>query len=105
MARKTYKDPKAPIIAPMPLLCWTPGCAYTAMVRRRVGTNAAGGELWRNYCYQCDDKWHHERNRQWCIDNGLETVEKQKAFCKEGFRKGLVKREPAYTREPGSDDE
>lgn len=89
---------------PAPEQCYTPGCAHDARVRRRVGVNAAGGSQWRNLCWSCDDKWHHERHARWCVEKGLETVEAQKAFCRAALKRGIVKRE-VTVREPGDDDE
>jgi hypothetical protein len=69
-----------PIIAPgPPLLCATAGCPYEAKVRRRVDAR------WMNLCCACDDRHMRSENLGWCIEHGLDTAEKQKAFCRKVF--------------------
>ena|SRR3990167_605752 len=88
-----------------PLLCATAGCPYDARVRVRVN------KLWLNLCHACDDKRARADNLKWCLDRGLDTVEKQKAYCREILVKGHFKshqftklREAAgRMREPGED--
>ena len=87
MARKKREEPALPPPLP-PLMCWTPGCPYDARVRRRVGKNAVGAEQWRDYCFQCDDRYHTEESTKWCLERGLDTVEKKRALCLEQLKHG-----------------
>lgn len=96
-------------IAPVrvPLMCATAGCPYDAIVR--VKTN----KLWLNLCHSCDDKRVHKANLEWCLERGLDTPEKQRAYCREILSKEQFKSRAftklrqavAQIREPGQDDE
>lgn len=104
-------QPKAP--EGPPLLCSTAGCPYEARVKvgRVVRVKTFGGAEhgvyqgpWLNLCHSCRDEQLRRANREWCKTRGLDTLEKQMAFCRKAFKRGVVRREPVL-REPGCDDE
>ena len=85
-----------PVIPPRPpLMCSTAGCPYDGRVR--------SGKL--VLCHSCRDEQIRRANLDWCKAHGLNTVEKQKAFCRSVLRQGIVKRMQLTQREPGKDRE
>lgn len=57
--------------------CGQPGCIYDARVRMWKKT---GGYM--DVCKPCYDRLFQTYAHTWCIKRGLDTKEKQIAFCK-----------------------
>lgn len=72
-----------------PLLCASAGCPHHAIVRvQRSRAEWLDGKLVHtpygpklNLCNPCDDLRHQTESREYCLQMGLETVEKQKAWA------------------------
>ena len=72
-------------------------CVDPARVRVRT---AAG---WQNLCHKCNDRLIQAEAEDYCKAHGLDTLEKQKAYCRSRLKAGLIQSPPP--REPGDDDE
>jgi len=94
MATKNRPPPKTPEPERPALSC--DRCVDPARVRVRT---AAG---WQNLCHKCDDRRIHAEGEDYCNTHGLDTLEKQKAYCRAMLKRGIAKSAPA--REPGQDD-
>lgn len=112
MTKHKHQEPVSP--AHPPLMCANGGCPYEARVkvRRRRLERGPNGKLrhrpygaWLNLCHSCDDARVRGENTEYCREMGLDTPAKQRAWCLEQLKHGIVKREFARAREPGDDDE
>lgn len=86
--RKEVEKPQHPT-----LLCSSGGCPYEARVKVK---NLL-------LCYSCRDAQVTREHAEWCKAHGLDTLDKQKAYCRTLLKRGIVKQSPG--REPGQDDE
>ena len=115
MARKKREGVAVPPPLP-PLMCATAGCPNDARVRvRRHKAQWAEGKpnpvhipygAWLNLCRSCDDRRHHQESVEYCALMGLDTPEKQRAWCIAQMKHGVAMLRPQLPlREPGQDDE
>lgn len=61
-----------------------------------------------NLCIHCEQKMHSEKSEKWCLENGLNTVEKRIAFCRAIAKKWWPSLPASWgkvERVPGEDDE
>lgn len=108
MTRQTSNQNNDPDYRPPSPICASAGCPYEARVRVIVKPH-----LWQNLCHACSDARAHKDNLQWCIDRSLDSVEKQRTYCREILTKGIfksrtftkIRQAATITREPGQDDE
>lgn len=90
-----------------PLMCATAGCPYDAKIRtRRKKAQWVNGKVahvpygpWLNLCVQCDDRKHREEAGEYCLQMGLDTPEKQRAWCISKI-KTVIKRPDTRPEEP-----
>ena len=111
-AKRQNRAPEHPPAPPLP--CATPDCHYEARVKvgvKRLRATPDGrqvlleGPPWTLLCHSCNDKRVRAENKQWCIEHGFDTVEKQREFVRGQIKNIGMKREPVTMREPGDDDE
>lgn len=104
--------PRTDTPATPPLMCATAACPYNAAVkvrRRRVLPDKPNPKHvpygpWLNLCHSCDDRRVHDENADYCQAMGLATPCAQHEWSLQQLGLTLT-RAPAYTREPGQDDD
>ena len=111
MARKQRQALEAAAFRVSPLLCATAGCPHEAKVRvRRTKAEWVTGKpnpvaiaygAWLNLCYECEHRTSAEENRDYCKLMGLDTPEKQRAWCLAQLKRGVDMLRPE--REPGQE--